>query len=429
MIPLTRVCRYWRESIISTPENWTIISNNRRNLAVLSLERVKAAPLEILLNIYEIKKDPHFLDLLIPHLQNTKALCFAHLSTIEDLSLLNQHPMTNLRSLTLTNDGKSDWDRTIDPFESSAHVLRYLELVRIPLYPSLLNLETLTGLVLHDPWCDLHLDTLLDFLEGNRSLTSAKLRIRFIEPSLRSSRRRAAIGNRLRRLDITCGNAMDGRALLSSIALSEGAELVLDCSDDYSVFVGANDVLSGISTTHLSNLLSPTFMLYRIHSRFVQLSGPNGAALFHSHYGPNTPLVEFPLLPLANIRHFHLDAYGWGSFGPIVFHHLSSFPTLETFTIENGTDLSHLLSALLSNPSVSPSLRTLAFFNCIFTEKFMKELTQFASDRKNTASAWLHRAVIIQRDGIFPSITSIRKLREHVSAVDARIAEKLPVDL
>ena len=44
IIPLTHVCRYWRESIISTPKNWMLISSEQEGLAALSLERCKAAP-------------------------------------------------------------------------------------------------------------------------------------------------------------------------------------------------------------------------------------------------------------------------------------------------------------------------------------------------------------------------------------------------
>src|SRR5882762_10368238 len=47
IIPLTHVCRYWRDSIISMPENWALISSDWRKLAELSLERAKAAPLSV----------------------------------------------------------------------------------------------------------------------------------------------------------------------------------------------------------------------------------------------------------------------------------------------------------------------------------------------------------------------------------------------
>ena len=64
IVPLTRVYRYWRDSIMSTPNNWTLISNRWKNLAAVSLERAKAAPLTV---DFDLKRDPRFLDLLLPH--------------------------------------------------------------------------------------------------------------------------------------------------------------------------------------------------------------------------------------------------------------------------------------------------------------------------------------------------------------------------
>ena len=155
----------------------------------------------------------------------------AGLLTIEDLSLFSQHQMSNPRSLKLLGQpGVRDWDRSIDPFESSAYTLRGLKLFLIPLYPSFLNSRSLKWLDLCDRQCNLHLDTILDFLEENRSVIITRLGIRFVEHSLRGSRRRAPIQNRLRYLAITCGDAMDGQALISSIALSKGAQLKVDCS-------------------------------------------------------------------------------------------------------------------------------------------------------------------------------------------------------
>ena len=436
IIPLTHVCRYWRESIISTPENWKVISNSRRNLATASLERSKSALLEIRLDMGGIREDPQFFDLLVPHLQHTEILRVTGLLTIEDLSLFSLHQMTNLRSLELSRQlGVRDWDRSIDPFELSAYTLRHLKLFFVPLYPSFLNFRSLKRLDLCDRQCNLHLDTLLDFLEENRSLTIARLGIRFVEPSVRASRRRAPIQNRLRYLDITCGDAIDGQALISSIALSKGAQLKLDCSwyiGPYGVGVGVGDVLSGISTSHLSNLLSPTFMQYRIYPKIIHLRGPNGTATFHSKYDLNIPFAEFPRLPLANIRLLHLDTGECDQVRPslplIPFDHLSFFPAIETF-IASGTDLSRLLSTLLSDRSASPSLKTLMFTNWDFTEEFMEGLTRFASDRKKTTSARLHRVVITNRGGVLPSIASIHELEKHVPVVDVRIAEEPPSDL
>jgi hypothetical protein len=318
----------------------------------------------------------------------------------------------------------------IDPSASFSPTLRRLKLTSVSLFPPLLKLRTLTELDLSYSLFPLHLDTLLDFLEENHLLESATLKISWEEPSLRSSRRRTPIKNRLQYLNIRCYDALDGQALISSIALSKGADSTFTCDD---ADTGVNDILCGISTTHLSNLLSPTYMEYRAYMRDIRMVGLHGSARFSGRSPSDIPFVEFPRLPLTNVRQLHLTTSCWDMIepppGPAVFHHLSFFPALETLVIGFSTDLSRLLSALFSNPSSLPSLKTLAFLGCIVTGKFMEELMRFALDRKNTASAPLHYVAIFHRQGKFPNVASIRKLEEHVSVVDVRIAKELPVNL
>ena len=301
IMPLTHVCRYWRDSIISTPENWTVISNRSRKLAALGLERAKSAPLK--LTILYIDGSRWLSDLLGPCIQSTEALSTNPISTINLKKSLPNFPqsMPGLRSLALESD--NNWDRSTDPFESFAPTLKYLSLTGIPLYPSLCKIRTLTELFLLDLYFDLQLDTLLDFLEENRSLARATIRIRFIKHSLRVSQRRAAIKNRLRYLNITYYSQMDGRALISNIPLSKGAILDVLCWTNVTV----DDVLSDISTTHLSNLLSSTFMEYHTYGRNIKLLGPNGTALFDARFYSHIPFIEFPRLPLTSIREFRLD--------------------------------------------------------------------------------------------------------------------------
>lgn len=314
-------------------------------MAASSLERADGAPLRIGLSTSEIEEGHWLPHLLVPYIQNTQTLNVKSPSLTELKRLLPNFPqsMPNLRSLVLSTNQISSWDRLVDPFESFVPALNSLLLTNVPLYPSLLQLRTLTELKVCDFWFNLRLDTLLDFLEENRSLTSATMRIRFTEPSLRSSRHRAAIRNRLRYLRIDCYKVPDGQALISSIALSKGAELATSCrglGDNLTV----NDVLSGISTTHLSNLLSPTLMKYSAGTmRFVRLFGPNGTASFSCNSNSDIPFVELCQLPLTSIRHFHLHAFKLDPpSGPLLFHHLSSLPALKAFIIDLNADLSHL---------------------------------------------------------------------------------------
>ena len=159
----------------------------------MSLQRAKAAPLTIRLNLHELKSDLGFLDLLLPHVQNTTSLSIASFFTVEELAQALPDflkSMPNLRSLKLGKYEKTNWSLLDDPFDFSAHTLRVLSLCNIPLFPSILGVKTLTELTLLDYNFNLHLDTLLDFLGENHSLESATLEIIFAEASLRRLRHR-----------------------------------------------------------------------------------------------------------------------------------------------------------------------------------------------------------------------------------------------
>ena len=431
IIPLTHVCRYWRESIISTPENWTRISSRSRSLAVLSLQRVKAAPLQICFDMDQIRESPGFSDLVTPHIQNTGTLRIDSISTIEELSKIFQNvpqSMPNLRLLSFSlQSGQAEWDWSTDPLGLSTPTLTHLSLTNIPLSPSFLRLRTLTNLSFHYRRFGLNfrLDRLLDFLEGNRSLERLDLNIRFAKPVLRSSRRQIPIRNRLRSLKIVSANAMDGNALISNITLQKDAHLEISL---YDWNAGSKDLLSIVSMDHLSNLQSPTIMEYNTdHNKAVRLLGPNGSLAFDA-FGLEDPFASLHPPNLTNIRMFRITRPPRFLTNRIVFPP-SSLPALETFAIECEAAVSHLLSALFSNPSSSPSLRTLAFLDCDLDEGVMKELAQFASSRKNTTSAWLHRIVIVNSKWILPTSASVEKLAKHVPVVDVRIGAKLPADL
>jgi len=136
--------------------------------------------------------------------------------------------------------------------------------------------------------------------------------------------------------------------------------------------------------------------------------------------------MEFSVLPLTSIRKFHLVHSGSSE----MFHPLS-FPALETLIITGSynTNLSRLFSVLFSNPSLSPSLKTLEFLDCILTEEFMEELKRFASERKNTTSVRLHRVVIIHQDGNLLSTNLIHGLGEHIPVVEAGVEWVVSGDL
>ena len=433
IIVLTHVCRYWRETIVSTPGNWTMISSWNEDLMALSLERSKAAPLTLRLRTNEVEGMSGFSDLIIRYIKNVKNLRIDDIYTAGQVTqILPGFPqsMPILQSLDLQGIMCEEWDQSIDPFGQFPLTPRYLRLVDFPLYPSLLRLRALTELVIgnYDINLDLHLDTLLDFLAVSHSLESATLHINFAESSLRRSRRRTATGNQLQYLLIRYRDVMDGKALVSNIALRRGARLEIDCRHEATSF---NDFFSGIPTTHLSNLPLPTSITYESTGRIIRLLGPNGSFSFGKTVSSHDPFIEFPLLPLTNIRKFHLihSARLRGPTPVLPVFQPSFFPALETFTIDCDVSVSHLLSNVLSNPSSLPSLETLGFLDCDLSADFMEALAKFASDRKNTTSSLLNRVVIVNSSGNFPSALSTDALGKHVPVVDVSVGSQLPGDL
>ena len=387
----------------------------------------------------EVRERPGFTNLLIPYLRNVETLRISELTTVKEIGqTLPNFPRStpNLRSLELLLSDEGDkWNPSFDPFGLFPNTLSDLSLHDIPLYPSILDIRTLTQFTFFNQKFSLPMDTLLTFLGENRALESVTLMNHFPELATppRHPERRTVVCDRLRYLRIQCWSAVtDAQFLVSSIALGKGAHLEISSGCG----VGLNEILSGVSTTHLANLPGPTFMEYESHPREIRLRGSNGTFSFNSLDGLGSLFVEFPALPaLTSIREFRLihRTLLLPPPGPEVSHRLSSFPALETLAIECdvecNTDLSDALSPLLSNPSAHPSLKTLAFLNCVITDEFLEELMRFALARENTVSAGLHRVVIVHRDGSFPSADLVRALQRRVPVVDVRFGKELPKDL
>ena len=303
IVPLTHVCQYWRGSITSDAANWTLISNHNEHLMALTLERAKAAPLQASLTV---KEDPPSCSVPAPYVQNVDSLQVTNVPSIEVLKqALPGFPQStpNLRSLKLV--GVSQWGSgPVDPFESLTPTLRYLELRKIPLYPSILRLRSLTELLYVNAQFRLSLDTLLEFLEENASLERVTLAINYRGSSSFDSQRQAPIKNNLRYLSIHFRYGKICRALLSGISLQRGADLDIFCYKSAEL----HGTLAGVSLTHHLNLDSPTFIEYRSYNRGVQLLGQSGRfSLRDTETLPTSePFEELPLLPLSNVREFRL---------------------------------------------------------------------------------------------------------------------------
>jgi hypothetical protein len=392
---------------------------------MLSLQRAKAAPLAIHLNLGELKRRRGFLELLLPHLHNTLSLTCINFTTTAELAQLLKFPnsMPILRSLSLTRPRHAEQGQTIDPFDFSTHTTRReLSLYNFPLVPSILSLRTLTEFSLFDHHFQLHIDLLLNFLEENRSFESASLTIRFVEPSLCFSQRQTPVKNPLQHLSISSDDARIIRALISGITLRRGGALDI-CHTGNNA--GLTGIISGVGVSHLQNLSSPILMEYGPFPRSIRLLAPDGSFSYRGPVNTESPFGEFPLLPLANVRELRLECRGsW----ILRQFRLSTFPSLEVLAVNGGSKVS-LLSPVLPDPASSPSLKTLAFLDCLITEEFMAQLAQVAFNRTNNSSTLLSRVVIIDSEGNLPVAVSIEQLRKYVSVVEVLEGTKFPKDL
>jgi hypothetical protein len=435
IVPLTHVCQYWRDSIVSTPDNWSLIFSNRRKLAELSLERAKAVPLTIRLDLGRLKEEPGFFDLLLAHVEDTVSFSCMGFHSIKELTqALPNFPksMPNLRSLVLGHEAILGVDRRkpIDPFDFSTHIaLKELSLSHIPLFSSILNLRTLTTLSLCDPYFDLPIDTLLSFLEENRSLESVSLTIKFAEPSLRRSRRPSPLENTLQRLSVSGVGAVDIRALVSSIALRKGATLETHYNGHQ--HAGLTAIFSEVSTAHLPSLTSPIFMEYQSSEtrRGVRLLGPDGSFSYDDGVIGEGFLTDIALLKFASIRELRLGCRGPGT---LTKFRLRYFHSLEVLAID-GNRVPLSLTSMFPDPVYPPLLKTLAFLDCCYIpEDFLAKLAQIALDRQqdNPSTFGLDRVVIMDSEGHWPpSAASIELLRKYVPVVEVLVGSEFPKDL
>lgn len=424
IVQLTHVCRFWRDSIISTPELWTLISSGRMKLAKLCLERAKTVPLTVHLDFGGIKGKRGSINLLSSHFKNTASFTCINFSKIEELAQVLNFPksLPNLRSLSLTRPRDTIQVNHTDLFDFSAHTaLRELSLYNIPFVPSILSLRTLTKFSIFNYGFELPIDTLLGLLDANRSLESASLTMGFAEPSLCHTYRKTPVGRNLRHLSISSDDPRTLRAFISNIALRAGGNLDIRHTGNNA---GLTGVLSGVSTECLPGLSSPVFMKYRPFPRSIQLLGPGGSFSYEGLVNTEGPFGEFPLLPLTGIRELHLE--GRGSWILRQFR-LSCFPSLEVLAVDGSSKVS-LLTPVLPDPASSPSLKTVAFLDCVITDDFMAQLAQVALDRKN-ASAPLNRVVIMNSGGEFPAAASVERLRGCVSVVEVLGGREFPKDL
>jgi len=333
IIPLTHVCRYWREVITSDPRSWALISSRWKRLAPLCLERAGAAPLTANISVPAIQDDKDFLQVLLPHVPRISHLSLTGYKSIKDVKDILPDffasPMLDLTSLELeqhSNPTQSFPSNQVHPpplFQNVAN-LKSLHLTRIPLYPMLFGIESLVELKLvgyKPPY-----QRFIEFLESNPHLEVVELDIEFSKTPVSTPQRKMVSLPRLRHLALTCDNATSARTLLSCLSFPRGVHIEVRGSR-WNTYGDLPLLLSG-PCTPVQDLLAPIttikYLPYGLH-----LSGNGRSVSFLAPLRPQDIYRELDMFAIGGVREFHLP--------PI--HHdrlsrpLGQLPALEALAI------------------------------------------------------------------------------------------------
>lgn len=428
IVSLTHVCRYWREAIASSPSNWTLIGSKWKQLATLFLERAGVAPLTVTISAWDLKEDSgDFLQILLPHVARISQLSLRVSTSIEKVT--HKHPgffasMPDLTSLELHHNVRpSEWfpsnEAPVPSIFRNVSKLTSLRLTRVPLYPTLFNITSLVELKFVG--LEIPFQNFIGFLESNFSLEIVVLDLSFTRGSVLTAPEKKTSLPRLRRLALTCGRAISVRGLLSCLSLPRGINIEVQEREGHSY----GDLASVLPypPTPIQDLLAPITTIKSLHLRgWLHLSGNDGSFSFHSDAIEEKPYQEFDLFATGAVRqvHIHLSTMS----GPWLFERL---PALEVLVLSGRNPEPKPLTVLAKDPTLCPSLKTIALVGCIETFGVLRELESMLRERENSAAARLHRIVIVNKTWDMPNeIGSVSRFRKLVTHVDIMVGDDLP---
>ena len=432
---LTHVCQYWREAITSSPRNWTSISSGWKRLTPLFLKRAGAAPLAANLSVLDIEDNEDFIQALTPHVPRISRLSLTGYSFIEDvadrLPSFFASPILNFTSLELEQDRR----RPAESFPSNEDLepplfqnvskLKSLHLTRVPLYPTLSSVVSLVELKLID--YTVPFGAFIGFLQSNVALEVVISGLGIVRASVLTASGRRVSLPRLRRLILTCDDAIDTRGLLSCLSLPSGVNTEIHSSERDSY----GDLASFLpyTPTPIQDLLAPiTTMKYKHYPRQLHLSNAEGSFSFCCDGWGISPTVygEFGLFATGAVREFHLSfiCEGEGTVDQLSWA-LKRLPALEALAISASPLRRKLLSVLTKKPVPCPSLKTIAFISDKVDWTVIKELGEMVKEREHSVATRLHRVVIANRRN-FPEGHTIRSLQKLVPRVDIIMGDELP---
>ena len=435
IVPLTHVCRYWRESINRNARNWKSIGANWKKLVPLCLERAGEVPLVVDIVVPDSKGDETFLNALLPHVPRIGSLRLTGYSSAEtladDLPGFFASPILRLTTLELQQTAvptqlfPSDHSPIPPPFLVVSK-LKSLSLTQTPLYPTLFNITSLVELKLIGYTNPFHFGTFLELLISNPSLELVVLDIQFTMSSVVIPPARKAPLPRLQHLSITCFHPIDSRGLLSCISLPRGVHLDVQYLTQMDQPPQLGSFLPSPPTS-IHDLLAPiTTIKTQLTPQEFHLSGNGSVFTFRSPNTPRTVHWELMLFPCAGVRELHTNIYPFGYNDVGISRVLAMLPALETLAISKTPFPHGLLSALTEVPVLCPALRTIAFFDGDINSSIIKELGEAITKRRDSTTTRLYRVVIVNSTGAPPDLTSIKQLRKCVPCVEVRVDDKLP---
>lgn len=410
IIPLTHVCKYWRECIVLTAANWTRITSWGGELTALCMERSNEFPLKIWFNKRRYRHP--FLGLIQPHMWRIVSLNITINRFWDFLKYFPDFPQStsNLHSLEISLLSPQGVHPHKVSFGHFPPTLKHLSLHSIPFCKPFRKIRTLTKLIIHHHDFSWPLDLLLIFLEKNNMLVHLELDIHFT--NLPGPYPVIPIENQLQYLSVKSNKVEDIKDLVTAIPLRTGGDLKITSVDQDKQL---EDILPDIYRVYFGALSSATYMkCYR--ERNTQFSGPKGSFQFISPAKFPQDFTRLSFLSFDNIweAHFQLER----SIPP----DLSRFPALKTLAIGCYQGQFNTLVDSLLSVKASFLLESLMFQLFSYPEKFMRQLIKFASNQSKILSAKLD-CVVFHCWGAdkFPSPDLVSKLEEYVLNVKLEV--------
>ena len=421
LIPLTHVCRAWREVFVSRSSLWTDFDCEDADKTRVYFERAKSS----LLNL-RLERDgvisPHdpFLQIVPRAIGQLKSLSIN--GTLENLQYITtrlSRPAPLLERLVI--DGGSDLGSGRNPvlkvnlFNGDLSSLRELHLLRVHTDLPWRNMVNLTSLMLdYFPPDGTSIGQLLDFFEGAPYLR--KVRLGNATPTLGGQNGRLVSLAHLKRMDINGGGPSS--PLLDHLIIPVGAKLGIHVDS----FGHTTEDHLPRSLGNLRNLPNFTDVYVgEIYPR-MRIRGPNGQLHMTASNSDTTCLViEFlARFDVSRTERLHIADGNHPFRGPPhrVLFAMESLRTLILSRCVNSLTFAHVLNPNTnsSNAVFCPKLEEIVFVPCAGREFNIGRVIAMAGARASRGMKLRTVRIIGGQNKV--NLVAELELRKHVSHVE-----------